>query len=166
MQLYLQHFGRQCRLADYGLNRLKNLFEAIPATIEIKDGFNGERIIHLRDCDCKNGTVNAMIQAESAKIESNGAAPDDLDNQDDNDEEYLKASPLPLPDASNCKSILHQFGYNNKTARDLYKENIQYADGVWPGSGSPDHHSTATLEVSPPPTNSVGKRLTHYILHD
>ena len=44
-----------------------------------------------------------------------------------------------------------------------YKENLQYADGVWPGS--PDHHSTATLEVSPPPTNLLGKRLTYYILH-
>ena len=123
MKLYLQHFGHQCRLADYGpFNRLKNLFEAIPATIEIKNNFNGERIIHLRDCECKN--VNAMIQAETAKLESNGAAPDDLDNQDDNVEEYLKVSPVPLPSASNCKSILHQFGYNNKTARDLYKAGV------------------------------------------
>ena len=82
MHLYLQHFGRQCRLADYGpFNRLKNLFESIPATIDIKEDANGDQVIHLRDCECKNSTVSAMIQAETAKIESNGAAPDDLDNQ-------------------------------------------------------------------------------------
>ena len=82
MHLYLQHFGRQCRLADYGpFNKLKNLFESIPATIEIKEDVNGERVIHLMDCVCKNSTVSAMIQAETAKIESNGAAPDDFDNQ-------------------------------------------------------------------------------------
>ena len=72
--------------------------------------------------------------------------------------EYVKASSVPLPDASTCKSILHRFGYNNETARDPHKKNLRYADGVLPGSGSPDHHSTATLEVSPPPTHSVGNR--------
>jgi hypothetical protein len=57
MQVYLHHFGRQCRLADYGpFKRLKNLFQAIQATIEINKDNNGERILHLRDCDCKNGT--------------------------------------------------------------------------------------------------------------
>ena len=145
MHLYLQHFGRQCRLADYGpFNKLKNLFESIPATIEIKEDVNGERVIHLMDCVCKNSTVSAMIQAETAKIESNGAAPDDLDN----DEE----------DASTCKSILHRFGYNNETARNRHKKNLRYADGVLPGSGSPDDYSTAMLEMSPPPTHSVGNR--------
>ena len=84
------------------------------------------------------------IQAETAKIESNGAAPDDLDN----DEE----------DASTCKSILHRFGYNNETARNPHKKNLRYADGVLPGSGSPDDYSTAMQEMSQPPTHSVGNR--------
>ena len=65
---------------------------------------------------------------------------------------------MPLPDASTCKSILHRFGYNNETARDPHKKNLRYADGVLPGSGSPDHHSAATLEVSPPSTHLVGNR--------
>ena len=52
----------------------------------------------------------------------------------------------------------HRFGYNNQTARDPHKKNLRYADGVLPGSGSPDHHSTVTQEVSPPPTHSVGNR--------
>ena len=36
---------------------------------------------------------------------------------------------MPLPDASTCKNILHRFGYNNETARDPHKKNLQYADG-------------------------------------
>ena len=57
MQVYLHHFGRQCRLANYGpFKRLKNLFEAIPATIEIAEDLNGERILHLRDCEFQKST--------------------------------------------------------------------------------------------------------------
>ena len=49
-------------MADYGpFKRLKSLFEAIPATIEITEEVNGERILHLRDCECKNSTDNVMI---------------------------------------------------------------------------------------------------------
>ena len=49
-------------MADYGpFKRLKSLFEAIPATIEITQEVSGERILHLRDCECKNSTDNIMI---------------------------------------------------------------------------------------------------------
>ena len=62
------HFGIQCRLANYGpFRKLKKLFEAIPATIEIEKDINGENMIHLRDCECKN--------------------------RDDGEEEFVKVSP-------------------------------------------------------------------------
>ena len=58
-----------------------------------------------------NDTLEAELES------NNGAAQDDFDNQDEHeDQEFIKASPVPLPDVSTCKSILHRFGYNNKTA--------------------------------------------------
>lgn len=32
---YHHFFGRQCRVADYGYNRLKDLFEAIPHVVQV-----------------------------------------------------------------------------------------------------------------------------------
>ena len=42
---YQQHFGRQCRLADYGFTKLIELFEAIPTIIEITEDLDGMRIL-------------------------------------------------------------------------------------------------------------------------
>ena len=36
---YHHFFGRQCRVADYGYNRLKDLFEAIPHVVQVRGGF-------------------------------------------------------------------------------------------------------------------------------
>ena len=85
---------------------------------------------------------------EYMEAESNGNQ-DDLDNYDD-DEDFVKPSPVPLPDASTCRSILHRFGYNSKAQ---HKKSLRYADGVLPGQGSPDHHSSvSSQEVSPTAT--------------
>lgn len=46
---YHHHFGRQCRVADYGFTKLIELFEAIPTTIEITEDADGERILQLTD---------------------------------------------------------------------------------------------------------------------
>ena len=32
---YHHHFGRQCRVADYGYTKLKDLFEALPHVIQV-----------------------------------------------------------------------------------------------------------------------------------
>jgi meiosis arrest female protein 1 len=32
---YHQHFGRQCRVADYGYNRLLDVFESIPHVLQV-----------------------------------------------------------------------------------------------------------------------------------
>ena len=32
---YHHHFGRQCRVADYGYTKLKELFEALPHVVQI-----------------------------------------------------------------------------------------------------------------------------------
>ena len=50
-EAYRSHFGRDCRLADYGFKKLKWLFEAIPTIIEITKDLDGERIIQLTDSD-------------------------------------------------------------------------------------------------------------------
>ena len=42
---YHQHFGRQCRLADYGFTKLIELIEAIPTIIEITEDLDGMRIL-------------------------------------------------------------------------------------------------------------------------
>merc|ERR1719228_1467915 len=48
---YHHHFGRQCRVADYGFTKLIELFEAIPTTIEITEDVDGERILQLTDSE-------------------------------------------------------------------------------------------------------------------
>jgi hypothetical protein len=64
--------------------------------------------------------------------------PDELDSPDES-EEFVKPSPVPLPDPSTCKSILHKFGLHKKGNEP--RKNIRYADGVLPGQGSPDHNA-------------------------
>merc|ERR1719273_2121165 len=46
---YHHHFGRQCRVADYGFTKLIELFEAIPFTVEITEDADGERLLQLTD---------------------------------------------------------------------------------------------------------------------
>jgi len=51
---YHHHFGRQCRVGDYGFTKLIELFEAIPTTIEITEDADGERILQLTDVERLN----------------------------------------------------------------------------------------------------------------
>ena len=46
---YHHHFGRQCRVADYGFTKLIELFEAVPLTVEITEDADGERLLQLTD---------------------------------------------------------------------------------------------------------------------
>jgi len=48
---YHHHFGRQCRVSDYGFSKLMELFEAIPMTVEITENANGERLLQLTDSE-------------------------------------------------------------------------------------------------------------------
>ena len=48
---YHHHFGRQCRVADYGFTKLIELFETIPTIIEITEDADGERILQLTDAE-------------------------------------------------------------------------------------------------------------------
>merc|ERR1719436_483871 len=36
--MYHHHFGRQCRVADYGYTKLKDLFEALPNIVQVIGG--------------------------------------------------------------------------------------------------------------------------------
>lgn len=45
---YHHHFGRQCRVADYGFSKLIELFEAIPDTLQVfDDEEDGEKLLQL-----------------------------------------------------------------------------------------------------------------------
>ena len=74
-----------------------------------------------------------------------------IDEFEEEEEEFVKRSPVPLPDPSTLKSILHAVGFTNK--QDTIKKMLKYADGVLPGQGSPDHHNEVT-EPSPPSLQS------------
>ena len=43
---YHQHFGRQCRVSNFGMTKLIELFEAIPDTVEVCD-MGEERMVQL-----------------------------------------------------------------------------------------------------------------------
>lgn len=44
---YHHFFGRQCRVADYGYNRLKDLFEAIPHVVQVGFMIGYHLALHL-----------------------------------------------------------------------------------------------------------------------
>jgi len=44
---YHHHFGRQCRVGDYGFSKLIEIFEALPEIVDIIADVDGERIIQL-----------------------------------------------------------------------------------------------------------------------
>lgn len=46
---YHHHFGRQCRVSDYGFSKLMELFESIPQMVDITEDSDGERLIQLTD---------------------------------------------------------------------------------------------------------------------
>ena len=48
---YHHHFGRQCRVADYGFTKLIELFEAVPGTVEVTEDPDGERLLQLTDSE-------------------------------------------------------------------------------------------------------------------
>lgn len=44
---YHHHFGKQCRVSDYGFSKLIELFEAIPDVVKVTEGEEGERKVQL-----------------------------------------------------------------------------------------------------------------------
>merc|ERR1719483_1381938 len=69
---YHHHFGRQCRVADYGFTKLIELFEAIPTTIEITEDVDGERILQLTDSERLNVVgdhIGFLTQPKTSKTQ-------------------------------------------------------------------------------------------------
>ena len=98
-------------------------------------------------------SLKPFSKKERKRQARNLVANDSIDDFDDEDEDFVKRSPVPLPDASTCKSILHGAGYNISKSKDTIKKVLKYADGVLPGQGSPDHHNDV-LDPSPPSLTS------------
>jgi len=68
---YHHHFGRQCRVADYGFTKLIELFEAIPLTVEITEDADGERLLQLTDCErlkVLGEQIEALIKQNSMYV--------------------------------------------------------------------------------------------------
>ncbi|XP_026275264.1 meiosis regulator and mRNA stability factor 1 isoform X2 [Frankliniella occidentalis] len=51
---YHHHFGKQCRVSDYGFSKLIELFEAIPDVVKVSEGDEGDRRVQL--------TLNQRLQ--------------------------------------------------------------------------------------------------------
>ena len=88
-------------------------------------------------------------QQKLLESENNEEAENEIE---ESPEDFVKRSPVPLPDASTCKPILHQYGYNKAGSQ---RKILRYADNVIPGDGSPDHHhNTPAGSTSPPSANN------------
>ncbi|CAL1526310.1 unnamed protein product [Lymnaea stagnalis] len=67
---YHHHFGRQCRVADYGFGKLGDLFEAISHIVEIEEE-GEERLIHLSPAELRK----VLCEQLTALIRPSGAIP-------------------------------------------------------------------------------------------
>jgi hypothetical protein len=111
------------------------------------------RYISLKPLSKKERKRQQKIASEAAATAEEASEPvEDLDYEAAAEEEFVKRSPVPLPDASTIKPILHQFGYA-KDKKESGKKVLRYADGVLPGQGSPDHHNAPSEPSPPPPSN-------------
>ena len=107
------------------------------------------RYISLKPLSKKERKRQAKIIQNDPALLLDAQDPDP-DQELEDPEDFVKPSPVPLPDAESVKSILHRFGNLDKASRRESKKVLRYADGVLPGQGSPDHHN-APQEPSPPP---------------
>ncbi|XP_033736360.1 meiosis regulator and mRNA stability factor 1-like isoform X2 [Pecten maximus] len=57
---YHHHFGRQCRVSDYGFSKLMDLFEAIPHVVEMEED-GEERLIHLTEPELRKILAEQIV---------------------------------------------------------------------------------------------------------
>ncbi|XP_060076534.1 meiosis regulator and mRNA stability factor 1-like [Ylistrum balloti] len=57
---YHHHFGRQCRVSDYGFSKLMDLFEAIPHVVEMEED-GEERMIHLTEPELRKILAEQVV---------------------------------------------------------------------------------------------------------
>ncbi|XP_048760043.2 meiosis regulator and mRNA stability factor 1-like isoform X2 [Ostrea edulis] len=57
---YHHHFGRQCRVSDYGFSKLLDLFEAIPHVVDIEEE-GEERLIHLTEPELRKILAEQIV---------------------------------------------------------------------------------------------------------
>lgn len=64
---YHHFFGRQCRVADYGYNRLKDLFEAIPHVVQVSEYICGIGICIPQGPGPKTSWESGLSKSNTAK---------------------------------------------------------------------------------------------------
>ncbi|CAC5393561.1 LKAP [Mytilus coruscus] len=60
------HFGRQCRVSDYGFTKLLDLFEAIPHIVDIEED-GEERLIHLTESELRKVLADQIVELLKAQ---------------------------------------------------------------------------------------------------
>ena len=71
---YHHHFGRQCRVADYGFTKLIELFETIPTTIEITEDARTD----AEQLGYKDGWKDALKKVKDALKGMKGDVPEEF----------------------------------------------------------------------------------------
>nr|XP_022317028.1 meiosis regulator and mRNA stability factor 1-like [Crassostrea virginica] len=69
---YHHHFGRQCRVSDYGFSKLLDLFEAIPHVVDIEEE-GEERLIHLTEPELRKILAEQIVGL--LKVQTNECVP-------------------------------------------------------------------------------------------
>ncbi|XP_013410407.1 meiosis regulator and mRNA stability factor 1 isoform X2 [Lingula anatina] len=59
---YHHHFGKQCKVSDYGFTKLLELFEAIPDTVEIVEEPGDDKIIRLTEKELLKVLSQQMVE--------------------------------------------------------------------------------------------------------
>ncbi|XP_076269252.1 meiosis regulator and mRNA stability factor 1-like protein isoform X4 [Rhynchophorus ferrugineus] len=97
---YHHHFGHQCKVSDYGFSKLTELFEAIPDVVEIKELFDGERIVSLTQEQSLKMLAAQVIHIAKG-LAGSGLKLDDLPKL------YAKEYGYPLnPQVYQCETIV------------------------------------------------------------
>ncbi|XP_037093622.1 meiosis regulator and mRNA stability factor 1-like [Pollicipes pollicipes] len=70
---YHHHFGRQCRVSDYGFGKLAELFEAVPDTVQVTSDEDGEKLIQLTRTALRSVLSDQLVTLlQNAGVESVG----------------------------------------------------------------------------------------------
>jgi len=64
------HFGVQCRVSDYGYEKLIDLFEAIPKIVDLSEDADGEKLVELTHAErlkVLGGQLQKLVEAKNGK---------------------------------------------------------------------------------------------------
>ena len=147
-EAFRSHFGRDCKLADYGFKKQIKLFEAIKTTIEIsKDLESGERILQLRNSEKFNSNHMTMDVTETSIVISNVCqnGSDDVLTSPPNNEQTNKKDSVTPKFTQECTEAI------STTTEDIFTKLLGQTSSLNEGQSVP--------APSPSLPGSIGKQL-------